>query len=112
MAKRSGKVFFHNQFAGLVWQDENGYGFQYDSAYLRSANPTPVSLTLPLRQEPYESNTMLPFFDGLIPEGWLLEITIKNWKANPADRMGLLLVACKDCIGAVSIERIEQTEEA
>jgi serine/threonine-protein kinase HipA len=47
---------------------------------------------------------MLPFFDGLIPEGWLLEIAEKNWKLNPRDRMGLLLACCRDCIGAVSIE--------
>jgi serine/threonine-protein kinase HipA len=47
---------------------------------------------------------MFPFFDGLIPEGWLLEIAEKNWKLNARDRMGLLLTCCKDCIGAVSIE--------
>jgi serine/threonine-protein kinase HipA len=54
---------------------------------------------------------MIPFFDGLIPEGWLLDITVKNWKTNPNDRMGLLLFACKDCIGAVSIEPIETKED-
>ncbi len=101
--RRSGRVYFKGHPAGIVWQDENGYGFQYDKAYI-IAKGTSVSLTLPLREEPYLSGTMLPFFDGLIPEGWLLDITIKNWKMNPNDRMGLLLVACKDCIGAVSIE--------
>jgi serine/threonine-protein kinase HipA len=47
---------------------------------------------------------MFSFFDGLIPEGWLLRIAEKNWKLNERDRMGLLLACCKDCIGAVSIE--------
>lgn len=51
-----------------------------------------------------EQMPMLPFFDGLIPEGWLLEIAGKNWKLNARDRMGLLLACCRDCIGAVSIE--------
>jgi serine/threonine-protein kinase HipA len=46
---------------------------------------------------------MFPFFDGLIPEGWLLDIATKNWKLNPNDRMGLLMTCCKDCIGAVGI---------
>lgn len=104
---RSGKVYYKNILAGLVWQDENGYGFQYNEKYLQLADAAPVSLTLPLRQAPFTSTTMLPFFDGLIPEGWLLEITVKNWKINPNDRMGLLLLACKDCIGAVSVENIE-----
>jgi len=63
-----------------------------------------VSLTLPLQEEPYHSDVLFPFFDGLIPEGWILDIVEKNWKINEKDRMGILLVACKDCIGAVSIE--------
>lgn len=110
--RRSGKVFYKDKFAGTVWQDENGYGFQYDKQYRDQKNAEPISLTLPLQEDPYLSNIMIPFFDGLIPEGWLLDITIKNWKLNLRDRMGLLLVACKDCIGAVSVEAIEIKEEA
>src|SRR5919205_2590656 len=102
--QRRGKVYYKNLYAGTVWQDEDGYGFQYDEAYLNRTGAAPVSLTLPLRAEPFLNPTMLPFFDGLIPEGWLLEITVKNWKVAPNDRMGLLFLACKDCIGAVSIE--------
>ena len=109
--RRAGRVIFKDKLAGIVWQDENGYGFEYDKSYLKLKNAVPVSLTLPLRPEPYLSNTMIPFFDGLIPEGWLLNITLKNWKLNNRDRMGLLLIACKDCIGAVSIETIETKEE-
>lgn len=95
----------------MVWQDDDGYGFKYDEKYLQNKNVAPVSLTLPLRIEPYLNKTMIPFFDGLIPEGWLLEITVKNWKLDNRDRMGLLLTACKDCIGAVSIEAIKEKEE-
>ncbi|MFL5741131.1 MAG: HipA N-terminal domain-containing protein [Flavisolibacter sp.] len=101
---RLGKVFYKDTFAGIVWQNDEGYGFTYDAAYLKSPEAAAVSLTLPLRTEPYQSKTMIPFFDGLIPEGWLLDITVKNWKLNPADRMELLLTVCKDCIGAISIE--------
>ena len=63
----------------------------------------PVSLTLPKREEPYISSTLFPFFDGLIPEGWLLDIVVDNWKIDQRDRFGLLLCACRDCIGAVNI---------
>ena len=109
--RREGKVLYKDKVAGIVWQDEDGYGFRYDKKYLEDKSAKPVSLTLPLKSEPYLSKTMLPFFDGLIPEGWLLNIAIKNWKLNIRDRMGLLLVACKDCIGAVSIEGIETKED-
>ncbi len=109
--RREGKVLYKNKPAGTVWQDDEGYGFAYNKSYLQQQHAAPVSLTLPLREAPYLYKTMIPFFDGLIPEGWLLDITVKNWKADPRDRMGLLLIACADCVGAVSIEPIETREE-
>jgi serine/threonine-protein kinase HipA len=59
---------------------------------------------LPLSETPYVSKTLFPFFDGLIPEGWLLEVVSRNWKLDPQDRFGLLLVACRDGIGNVSVK--------
>ncbi len=96
--------------AGWLTQDEQGYHFVYDQAYAGMADARPVSLTLPVRGVPYTSRVLFPFFDGLIPEGWLLEIAEKNWKLNPRDRMGLLLACCKDCIGAVSVEEVKEED--
>lgn len=105
---RAGFVYMHDNLAGIVSETEMGYHFVYDHKYLESKSP--ISLTLPLQNEPFESNTLFAFFDGLIPEGWLLNISIKNWKLNPRDRMGLLLTVCRDCIGAVSIISTEGEE--
>jgi serine/threonine-protein kinase HipA len=77
--------------------------FVYDEKYLQNAENQAISLTLPLSKEPYKSNILFPFFDGLIPEGWLLNIAERSWKIDMRDRMSLLLACCKDCIGAVSI---------
>lgn len=96
----------HERMAGVLIEDENGFHFQYDQAYLDLKDAEPISLILPMSGKIYTSKTMLPFFDGLIPEGWLLDIAHKNWKLNPRDRMGILLKTCQDCIGAVSIEAI------
>lgn len=101
---RSGKVFLKNQYCGLVNETDEGYSFAYDLLYLKNENAQAVSPTLPLTVEPYYSKTLFAFFDGLIPEGWLLNLAEKNWKINYKDRMGLLLTCCKDCIGAVSVE--------
>lgn len=101
---RKAKVYMYNVLAGFLTESEEGYSFAYDKTYLTGALARPVSLTLPLQDKPHVSRTMIPFFDGLIPEGWLLEIAEKNWKLNARDRMGLLLACCRDCIGAVSIE--------
>ena len=93
----------HDEIAAWLSQDENGNHFQYTPAYLQKEDPKPVSLTLPIQENKFTSKVLFPFFDGLIPEGWLLDIAEKNWKLNPRDRMGLLLACCKDCIGAVSV---------
>lgn len=106
---RKGKVFFHDKFAGIISENENGYSYEYDDEYI-SQNLPSISLTLPITRKSFSSKTMLPFFDGLIPEGWLLKITEDSWKINPKDRMGLLLTVCKDSIGAVSIVNVEENE--
>ncbi len=101
----------HNKQAGVLIEDENGYHFQYMEEYLNSDAPEPVSLLFPLRKEPYHSEVMFSFFDGLIPEGWLLEIAERNWKLDSRDRMGLLLKTCYDCVGAVSILPFDEENE-
>lgn len=103
---KKAKVYMYSTFTGVLTEDENGFHFEYDQLYLKSDNAEPISLTLPLGNKEYRSTVMFPFFDGLIPEGWLLDIAQKNWKLNPRDRMELLLKTCNDCIGAVSIEEI------
>ena len=102
-AYRTAYVYVREIFAGILKETDYGYSFVYDDNYLKSANPTAVSLTLPLQEEEYASKTLFSFFDGLIPEGWLLNIVSHNWKIDRKDRFGLLLVACKDPIGNVQI---------
>jgi HipA N-terminal domain len=96
--------------AGWLTEDEHGYHFVYTPEYLKMKGAKPISLTLPLQELPFSSTILFPFFDGLIPEGWLLEIVEKNWKLNARDRMGLLLACCKDCIGSVSVHPVTATE--
>jgi serine/threonine-protein kinase HipA len=108
---RKAKVFMHTDWAGILKEDEEGYHFRYRDVYLKKDNAEPVSLTLPLQEKPFQDKVLFPFFDGLIPEGWLLNIAERNWKLSARDRMGLLLKTCHDCIGAVSIEPMEEEKE-
>lgn len=105
---RKAAIKIEDKLAGWLTQDENGYHFVYDQAYVLQQRARPVSLTLPVQEAPFTAKVLFPFFDGLIPEGWLLDIAEKNWKLNPRDRIGLLLACCRDCIGAVSIEEIKE----
>ena len=100
---RTAYVYVNDAFAGMLAETDEGYSFSYDKDYLAGDPASPVSLTLPFRAEGYKSGTLFPFFDGLIPEGWLLNIVSKNWKIDTSDRFGLLLIACRDTIGNVSI---------
>ena len=104
---RSADVFLFNRPAGrLVESDGGGYEFRYGADYLARPDALPLSFTLPLRAEPFRSRFLFSFFDGLIPEGWLLDVARTSWKLDPRDRMGLLLACCRDCIGAASVREV------
>lgn len=105
---KKGRVYYQDRVAGVISEDSDGFRFVYDEAYLALEDAHAISRTLPLQSEPFCSQTMFPFFDGLIPEGWLLDIALDSWKISVRDRMSLLLACCKDCIGAVHVEPIEE----
>ena len=105
-AYRTAYVYVREAFAGTLRETDYGYSFKYDDEYLAKTDSTAVSLTLPKREEEYTSNFLFPFFDGLVPEGWLLNIVAHNWKMDKNDRFGILLVACRDPIGNVSIREV------
>lgn len=107
---KQAKIFISNTLAGILTEDEAGYEFMYLPEYLASDSAIPVSLTLPLSDKPYRDKVLFPFFDGLIPEGWLLDIAEQSWKISARDRFSLLLACCKDSIGNVSVIPMEESE--
>jgi len=107
-AYRTAYVYVRDTFAGILKETDSGYSFTYDNDYLNNDDPSAVSLTLPIQKEEYTSKTLFAFFDGLIPEGWLLNVVSHNWKIDQKDRFGLLLVACKDPIGNVQIREVQE----
>lgn len=107
---KQARVFVNDKPAGILTEDDNGYEFRYLPEYLALENSEAVSLTLPLTEKPYRNNVLFPFFDGLIPEGWLLDIAEQSWKISAKDRFSLLLACCKDCIGNVSVVPAERKE--
>lgn len=108
---KQANIYINNIPAGILTEDDMGYEFRYDSDYLKSAGALPVSLALPLTDKPYRDKVLFPFFDGLIPEGWLLDIAEQSWKISARDRFSLLLACCKDCIGNISVIPIEWKED-
>lgn len=103
MAK-SAKVLYDGVLAAKLSETDEGYLLQYNDQYLEQRRSKAISLTLPKTPEAYTSKVLFPFFDGLIPEGWLLDIAIDYWKVKANDRFELLLTTCRDTIGAVTVE--------
>lgn len=106
---RKAEIRMFGKVAGHLTETDEGYTFAYASGYATNPANLPISLLLPLRTEPYQDKRLFPFFDGLIPEGWLLDVAEKTWKLDPRDRMGLLMATCRDCIGAVSVLPVEDS---
>ena len=108
---RKAEIYFKDNLAGILTETESGYEFRYNKEYLDNKGSDPVSLTLPLSEKPYQSKILFPFFDGLIPEGWLLDVALRNTDISSLDRMSLLLLCCKDCIGAVSVVPVNEDSD-
>lgn len=105
---KTARIYYQDTLAALLTESDAGYEFIYDKTYLETPGAKPVSLTLPLRATKFQSNTLFAFFDGLIPEGWLLDIAKDHWKVKGNDRFELLLLTCRDAIGAVSVIPVDE----
>lgn len=109
---RKGDVYYRNALAGTITETDDGeFVFRYYEEYIANYPAQFICFNFPVRKEPYIEKRLFPVFEGLIPEGWLLNIASQSWKINKNDRMGLLLACCKDCIGALSIKPVENDKE-
>jgi len=109
---RSASIYYKEILAGKLTETNEGeFVFQYEELYVKNHPDKFITFTMPVTERPYIENRLFPFFEGLIPEGWLLDIASKSWKINPNDRMGLLLACCQNCIGAVSVIPISEDNE-
>lgn len=101
---RQAFIYYKEFLAGILTEtDEGEYIFQYEEEYINEHPQECITLTMPVANAIYRDKRLFSFFEGLIPEGWLLDIASKNWKINQNDRMGLLMACCQNCIGAVSV---------
>ncbi len=108
---RKAIVKYNNIQAGVLSEEDNGeYQFLYDEEYVAKYPKHFITFQLPVSSSAYRSKRLFPFFDGLIPEGWLLNIASESWKIKKNDRMGLLLACCQNAIGAVSIHPLNKID--
>jgi serine/threonine-protein kinase HipA len=104
---RTGIVLISGKPVGIIEEGDGTTSFTYSAEWLARPDAVPISLTLPLRSEPYINSGLHPFFENLLPEGWLLEVFSKKLKISKDDPFRLLIATCGDCIGAVEIAPFE-----
>lgn len=103
-------VYLRGVETGILQRHEDGFSFSYSIDWIRSGG-TAIALTLPLTQIPYESSTLFPFFDNLIPEGWLLSYVQQIHRVDKSDRFSLLMITGRFPIGAVSVVPVFEGQE-
>lgn len=113
-SKTSALVYYGKELAGRLSRQQlpdgsASFEFEYLPDYLARGDAMPISLSMPLRKEIFSSKTLFPFFDGLLPEGWLLDLTTKALKIDKQDKFSLLRHTGTDTIGAVTV-RPEPTD--
>ena len=78
---RKAIVYCHDTEAGFLEESTpgRGYTFTYDKQYMMDRTHDPVSLTMPFREEPYQSDYLFPVFTNMLPEGANRKIVCRSW---------------------------------
>lgn len=98
---RKARVYHHDILAGfLIAYDDGRYEFHYTDGY----QGPPISLTMPVAKQQFVFDTFPPFFDGLLPEGTLLEALLKQAKIDRYDLFAQLTTVGNDLVGAVTVK--------
>lgn len=96
-------VFLHDRRAGTLERLDNArLRFSYDRDWLGVAD-APISLSLPLAEEPYEDPECRPFFSGLLPEGEFLRSIARTFHISADNPFTVLQEIGGECAGAVSL---------
>lgn len=88
-----------------------GESFTYCSEWLSDPAARPLSVTLPLRPEPFPAKKMRPYFEGLLPEEGARRALASRVRVSYASYVKLLNAVGRECIGAVSLQGPGETPE-
>ena len=100
---RKAIIAVHDVKAGILEQLNDGtYQFIYSDEY----QGEPVSLTMPLTKKVYRFDIFPPFFEGLLPEGIMLEALLRKYKIDRNDYFSQLIIVGEDVVGAVTIKEL------
>lgn len=95
-------VYLHSAHVGrLVRLDGARLEFAYTPGWADGGQP--LSLCLPLREEPFSDPECRPFFAGLLPEGEFLKAVARALGVSAGNPFSVLEEIGGECAGAVSL---------
>lgn len=103
---RRARIFSGGTLAGVLEEIERGkrYRFVYNADY----DGLPVSLTMRVKEKEFTFDSFPPFFDGLLPEGVMLEGLLRKHKIDKHDYFSQLVAVGGDLVGAVTVEEAQE----
>ena len=99
---RKAEVFMHGVQAGVLEELVRGKSYRFN--YVEDYNGPPISLTMPVEDREFFFQNFPPFFDGLLPEGILLEGLLKQKKIDKYDYFSQLVAVGNDLVCAVTVQ--------
>jgi serine/threonine-protein kinase HipA len=102
-------ILYNGRLAGyLEKKGSKEYRFQYVDDYLKDDSAPGISLTLPKSNLVYESETLFPYFSGLLAEGINKDIQCRLLRIDEFDDFTRLIkTAGQDTIGAITVKEIK-----
>ena len=98
-------VYMNGYRVGLFSKSPAGaHYFQYDAAWLALAGCRPISLSMPLRHQPYEGDEVYNFFDNLLPDNpQIRQRILARHHADSTQPFDLLAKIGQDSVGALQL---------
>ena len=87
----------------LQLDDSRRFIFTYDKDWLQLETAVPLSISLPLQQEPFQDDHARSFFSNLLPESELRRIIARKLGLSENNDFALLEAVGGECAGAVSL---------
>lgn len=106
---RQAAILYKGKEAGVLQQNDDGsFTFRYLDNWLADPNNPPISLTLPLSQQEYQSPYLFPFFYNMIPEGTNRQTVCKAERLDTDDYFGILMATARyDTVGAITVKKLK-----
>lgn len=102
---RKANIYMHGVLAGVLMELEKNRSYRF--VYVEGFAGPPVSLTMPVSTVSYDFKRFPPVFDGLLPEGSMLEGLLRARKIDRKDCFSQLIAVGRDMVGAITAAEAE-----